>query len=482
MADLQLQFKRGNTAKNDAYTGLAGEITVDTQLNTLRIHDGSTAGGSLLAGNATQTMVWDAAVVSALGTHAEGASALGTHAEGASVNVSMQAHSTFDDNLIVYTTSGTLPPGLSLNTTNKSAVVLSGTLSNLGATATFTFVIQATDNYSTLSREFTLTVSATNQVPVWTTASSLGTFNASVSVQLSATDPEGTALTYTKDSGTLPAGVTLSTTGLLSGSVTNDGLTYNFTASVSDGVNPVSRTFSLALVSNLPGSSTLVGDGTATLGFYGEVSTAELITGDALASQIGLSAGTSQFSTEPWLKYSYNGQVRYVAKKPYRYNLSWEHIYQAGAVWGDDTVGLNPSGTAVTQNRTVTIAGKTYRVALMSGGNANPTANTTGYDCTAGVGSEWNKLFYRLHGTTHLEPSNTTASEGTFTRWANYSDAELHMHYSVGNGTYCWVKETHGASSAYRVLRGTSGVSHLDCPTATSVYTHCGWRPLLIPV
>jgi len=456
MADLQLQFKRGNTAKNDAYTGLAGELTVDTQLNTLRIHDGSTAGGSLLAGNATQTMVWDAAVVSTLGTHAE----------GVSVNVSMQAHSTFDDDLIVYATSGTLPPGLSLNTTNKSAVVLSGTLSNLGASATFTFVIQATDNYSTLSREFTLTVDATNQAPVWVTTSSLGTFNASVSAQLSATDPEGTALTYSLNSGTLPTGVTLSTSGLLSGSVTNDGLTYNFTASVSDGVNPVSRTFSLALVSNLPGPTTFIG-GNATLGFYGEVATSAFITGDALASAIGLSAGTSQFSAEPWLKYSYNGQVRYVAKKPYRHSVSWEHINSCGAVFG---------------SKTVTIAGKTYHVELMSGGNANPTANTNGYDCTAGAGSEWNKLFYRIHGTTHLDANNTTASEGSPTPWTNYSDADLHMYYTLGNGTYCWVKETHGAGSTYRVFRGDGGVSHLYSYTATTVGTSCGWRPLLIPV
>jgi len=217
---------------------------------------------------------------------------------------------------------------------------------------------------------------------------------------------------------------------------------------------------------NLPGPTTFIG-GNATLGFYGEVSTAELITGDALASAIGLSAGWSQFSTEPWLKYSYNGQVRYVAKKPYRYNLSWEHINSCGAVFG---------------SKTVTIAGKTYRVELMSGGNANPTAKIVGYDCTAGAGSEWNKLFYRIHGTTHLDASNTTVSEGSPTPWTSYSDADLHMYYALGNGSYCWVKETHGAGSTYRVSRGGGGVSDLNYPTAVHVNTHCGWRPLLIPV
>ena len=41
----QVQLRRGTTAQNDAFTGVAGEVTVDTTLNTLRVHDGSQAGG-----------------------------------------------------------------------------------------------------------------------------------------------------------------------------------------------------------------------------------------------------------------------------------------------------------------------------------------------------------------------------------------------------------------------------------------------------
>ena len=43
-----LQLRRGTTAQNDNYAGSAGEITVDSTLNTLRVHDGSTAGGTAL--------------------------------------------------------------------------------------------------------------------------------------------------------------------------------------------------------------------------------------------------------------------------------------------------------------------------------------------------------------------------------------------------------------------------------------------------
>lgn len=44
-----IQWKRGTTAQNDAFTGAAREITVDTTKGTVRVHDGSTAGGSELA-------------------------------------------------------------------------------------------------------------------------------------------------------------------------------------------------------------------------------------------------------------------------------------------------------------------------------------------------------------------------------------------------------------------------------------------------
>ena len=52
-----LQLRRGNTTQNNSFTGSAGEITVDTTTKTLRIHDGSTAGGEGVVGlSATQTL------------------------------------------------------------------------------------------------------------------------------------------------------------------------------------------------------------------------------------------------------------------------------------------------------------------------------------------------------------------------------------------------------------------------------------------
>ena len=53
----QFILKRGNTAVSSTYTGPAGEITYDTGLNAIRIHDGITPGGALMPSNAVYTSV-----------------------------------------------------------------------------------------------------------------------------------------------------------------------------------------------------------------------------------------------------------------------------------------------------------------------------------------------------------------------------------------------------------------------------------------
>ena len=66
----QVQFRRGTTAQNNNFTGAAGEISVNSSNNTIRVHDGSTTGGFELAkvGNlsliATSTSAQLASIIS----------------------------------------------------------------------------------------------------------------------------------------------------------------------------------------------------------------------------------------------------------------------------------------------------------------------------------------------------------------------------------------------------------------------------------
>ena len=52
-----LQLRRGSTSQNNSFTGAVGEVSVDTDKDTLRVHDGSTAGGfEVVTTTATQTL------------------------------------------------------------------------------------------------------------------------------------------------------------------------------------------------------------------------------------------------------------------------------------------------------------------------------------------------------------------------------------------------------------------------------------------
>ena len=122
-------------------------------------------------------------------------------------------------NGVSYTvTVGSLPTGLSLS----SGGALTGTPTAAGS---FSFTVRATGGATnaTADRAFTQIVAAT---PVWTTSASLADLATStaVSFQFVATD----AVSYALTSGTLPTGLSLSSSGLLTGT-TNNAVTYNYT-------------------------------------------------------------------------------------------------------------------------------------------------------------------------------------------------------------------------------------------------------------
>lgn len=94
-----------------------------------------------------------------------------------------------------------------------------------------------------------------NETPDWsTTSGTIATVfedEAMSSVQLSATDPEGGSVTYSVASGSLPSGINLSSSGLISGTPNvNDtynasGVQHNFSVDASDGANTTNRSFTI---------------------------------------------------------------------------------------------------------------------------------------------------------------------------------------------------------------------------------------------
>ena len=183
------------------------------------------------------------------------------------------------------------------------------------------------------------------------------------------------------------------------------------------------------------GSDTFIG-GDMNAGFLGEVSTTELIAGNQLASSIGLSAGSAQNSSEPWLKFALDNKILYIAKKPYRNNLSWNDINARSAVFDNENSPI------------ITIGDYTLSVSLMTGVNNES--------------SEWNKLFYNIH----VDSPNDN-------NWFNYSSTDLGF---FGSGRRSWMQES---SSSSRIIRGDSSLFNISTFLPQSTNSNQGWRPVL---
>ena len=146
-----LQLRRGSTAENDAYTGSVGELTVDTTLSTVRLHDGSTAGGSLV-GNLQKNIQ-----IGITGDNEIDTSSGNLTIDSAGGTV------TIDDNLTV---SGNLTVQGTTTTVNSTTIDVQNSLRFEGATSD-AFETNLTVTDPTADRTITLP-DATGYVPVFT--------------------------------------------------------------------------------------------------------------------------------------------------------------------------------------------------------------------------------------------------------------------------------------------------------------------------
>jgi FtsP/CotA-like multicopper oxidase with cupredoxin domain len=179
---------------------------------------------------------------------------LGSYVEQTALSISLSASE--DATGVTYSLkSGALPSGVSLN---SSTGALTGTPAAISGDTVYSFTITATDieNQKT-DRSFTLTIT-NNNAPVWvTTAGSLGTVNQNGSaistINLSATSGgESQTVTYSVTTGSLPTGLSLSSSGAITGTIsgyTADGssTTVSFTVTASDGIDTTARAFSITV-------------------------------------------------------------------------------------------------------------------------------------------------------------------------------------------------------------------------------------------
>lgn len=213
----------------------------------------------------------------------------------------------------------------------------------------------------------------------------------------------------------------------------------------------------------VPGPTKLIG-GNLQAGFYGEVPAKDFITGDELARRIGLTAGKSQYSNEPWLKFSYLGKVEFVAKKTFRFNITRNDINSANAIYG---------------NRTINIDGSTFKVRLFKGKTEGKQNDQTSSSGIINHNSEWNRLMLPIHASAPSNwryPGNVNSPTGKWSK--GYTDSDLLTSSDTGNGSWTWCQE-YGGSSDTVLFRGNVDVSDSSSIQPSFTNLVCGWRPVL---
>ena len=149
----QVQLRRGTTSQNESFTGAVGELSVDTTLDTIRVHDGSTAGGFRLA-KYSEIQAGDITGVTA-GTGLSGGGTSG----GVTVNLSHLGIESLsdpnDDQIIFWDDSAgataflDLGTGLSISGTTIAVGTLNQDTTGNADTATLATSITASANNST---------------------------------------------------------------------------------------------------------------------------------------------------------------------------------------------------------------------------------------------------------------------------------------------------------------------------------------------
>lgn len=149
---------------------------------------------------------------------------------------------------------------------------------------------------------------------------------------------------------------------------------------VADALETIAKNQSVADYSNSPGSKYLwAGDKQS--GFFGIVPSGDFINGTDLASAIGLTSGTAMETNSSWIKYIYNGRIRFTPLRPFRHSVTWDAIYNAGAVYGDGTIGILPPAGRLGSDLTIDASDNSINTTtqfFLSGTDSSDTVASAG--------------------------------------------------------------------------------------------------------
>lgn len=217
-----------------------------------------------------------------------------------------------------------------------------------------------------------------------------------------------------------------------------------------------------------PGPIYLVA-GNSEIGYFGRVSSAELMTYVAYRNNLTATAWTMG-TDKGWLKFMYKGKVLFISQG-WTFKATWNQLYAAGGVYGVDGPGTYPATTPVNQYKPVTItqADKTWsmvpRTAYVTAADpwalASPVEGSEFYDllfrcCSVALAP----VYGQFDNLSKADLGLDTVAMGAATLSTNTSRA-LVFGYPSGNGwtAYQSLAKTDGSgyNQAFRAVLQVEG-------------------------
>jgi hypothetical protein len=433
----QILLRRGNTTAASAYTGPLGEAIVDTGLKTLRVQDGVTAGGTLLATDAQ---------IQALGTYAN--ATFGTSSFGnANVQLYLNSQNITSANIGAFQTYANLTFGTQANAATQAVEINSLraniTAANVAITGlTSNAAIQAaildtlTGNAATQATVLdSLTANAASQATTLTTLLS----NA-VAQQTSLTDLVANAATQAQAIANV------------SGTYSNTNVAAYLTAVTGNIIPSANVTYSL---------------------------------GDA---------------THQWKDLWVSNNTIYIGNTPIRVdggtllvnNAPITGGATANLVNGSYTVSLDSTGNIILPGSAI-ISGPAYDIGLYAGNDGVATAGTVNIATTnPAIGQSYNWQFNSLGelelpqgglikegggpfgSSITLEPANTTDGDQVLVVYPTFAEGN-HLHLTTGN---LYNTELYLGSDNYYVKLTNSGTIAINANDNTSSQATWEFMPL----
>lgn len=232
-----------------------------------------------------------------------------------------------------------------------------------------------------------------------------------------------------------------------------------------------------------PGPSRLIGSYTnpentqLVNGYFGRIFSSDFISSRDLEAALNFTVGTANPETGTWMKFYLDGKILVMPVIPLRKSISYRQLYQAGLAYGVNGPGLAPSGVAVNQYRTVTIAGYVYLVRLPRGLTTNSVlirSADSGYmeQYPEAINSEFSRTLFNVNKS--VRPA-VLKTGGT---WDTFSDTDLGFT-SNAYGYVNWCMEEELTAVGNRLARGGVRGEQGAGALSTTVSIYYSWRPVL---